>query len=99
MIKFKMVDEDGKKEFSIKLSFQSVEEFDDYSDDDQDYEDFLSDMENGSADYCGTLIPIDGVDEDGTEWIGYTSLEVENFEKATEKFKRFFEKDDLVLED
>jgi len=98
MIKFKMVDVDGEKEFSVNLNFQNVEEFDDYSDDDQEFEDLLDKMENGSADYCGALVDADGVDEDGTEWVGYTSVDVENFESALEKFKEYFAKDGLVLE-
>jgi hypothetical protein len=91
MIRFKLEDENNEyKEYSINIDFESVEDFDNFTYEDSDFELFMEKMECGEEDYCGVHDITGGIDEDGIEWVGYQSYEIKNFNKAIQKWEKFF---------
>jgi antibiotic biosynthesis monooxygenase (ABM) superfamily enzyme len=87
MIRFKLQDENNNyKEYSIDIKFDSIEEFDNWVDSSVSFEEFMDQMETtiGVHDTTG------GVDDDGIEYVGYHSYEIEDFDAAIEMWENFF---------
>lgn len=95
-MKFKLLDEtDNYKEYSFEVDL-SYDEFDDWADGDPDFDDFMEKMECSDASYAGVHDATGGVDEDGSEWIGYNSYEIEDFPLALSMWKEFFKTKNLI---
>ena len=91
MILFKLINENNNdKEYSIKLNFLNSDEYYDFIDEDRDYEIFMEKMECGKDDCCGVHDFSGSVDDVGGEWIGFTSYEIKDFDKAIEKWSKFW---------
>ena len=86
MIRFKLEDENNNKEYSIDIKFDNIEEFDNWANSSVSFEEFLDQMEeiHGVHDATG------GVDDDGVEYVGYSSYEIEDFDTAIEMWENFF---------
>lgn len=96
-IKFKLIDagySDPRdyKEYSFDINFTDRNEFAEWAECDfyDDYDEFEYEMECGGEDYCGTLDFAGSYDNKGNYYVGYQSCEIQNYEKAIEKWKEFF---------
>ena len=70
MIRFKLEDENNNyKQYSIEIDFVDGEEFDDWSYDNKDFEDFMEQMETGHDKWNGVHEGCGGVDNGGEEYV------------------------------
>lgn len=98
MIKFRLTDENAEdngtqESFDIELKFKNGEKFDDWCEEDPDFQDFMDDMEsgkNGLNPWNGVHDGSGGVDNDGIEYVEFTSYEIEDFYTAIKKWEEFF---------
>jgi hypothetical protein len=94
---FHLIDENTRKRYYFQTTFESDEEFDDFTYS-SEFEQFMDMME------CGTkngLEPWSGVhDVDGEVGfpIGYSSYEIKDFDTAIKMWFDFFEKHGKLLE-
>ena len=100
MIRFKLEDENSENEdyvkCNIELNFKDGMEFDEWCDN-SEFEKFMDQMECGSEPWCGVHDGSGGEDDDGIEYVSYSSYEIQDFDTATEKWREFF-KSQGVLE-
>lgn len=95
MIIFKLIDEKKpnsqgyndytNNDYILKLNFKNLDEFDEFTYDDPDYEIFMDEMECGSDPWCGVHDYWGDAD-----CFGFSSYEIEDFNAALEKWKEFF---------
>jgi hypothetical protein len=98
MIRFKLLDEnDNYKEYVIELDFENSDDFFDFIDTDEDYDDFMHEMECGHNPWCGVHDGTGGIDKDGTEWDGFHSYEIKDFDAAIERWSNFFKNKKRLL--
>ncbi len=86
---FRLIDERDNSHRDLVLNC-SLNEFNDLMDE-LDFEDFLWKMETEREDWCG-VHDFAGTDE----WIGYTSYEIKDHDKAIEKWREFFTEKGLI---
>jgi len=87
MLKFVLHNELDKKDHFLYTSFDGVDEFFDWLDD--DYDEFVEKMETSREDWSGVHDLACG-DKDGVEFVGYSSYEIKNFEAALDKWREYF---------
>ena len=98
MIRFKLEDENNNyKQYSIEIDFVDGEEFDDWSYDNKDFEDFMEQMETGHDKWNGVHDGSGGVDNDGVEYVSFSSYEIQDFNTAIKLWEDFFKKQNKLI--
>ena len=91
MIRFKLQDENNNyKEYSIDINFNSIEDFDKWTYTNNSFKEFMDQMETGHDKWNGIHDTTAGVDDDGIEYVGYHSYEIQDFDTAIEMWENFF---------
>ena len=98
MIKFKLIDEnDFDKEYIIELNFVNSEDFDNWTSETSQFDDFMLEMEATEAEWSGVHDASGGVDEDNIEYISFYSYEIRDFTSAIDKWKVFFQNNNKLI--
>jgi len=108
MIKFKLIDENNIDkngwclEYPIILNFENLDDFFNFQYNDKDFEDFMNFMESGKnkqneIPWWGIHDGGAGTDDDGIEYISFSSYEIEDFNTSIEKWKLFFKGKNKLL--
>jgi hypothetical protein len=93
MIRFKLEDENNNyKSYSIEIDFEDGEDFDDWTYDNKDFEDFMEQMETGHNNWNGVHDGSGGIDDDGVEYVSFSSYEIQDFNTAIKLWEDFFRK-------
>lgn len=81
------------------MNFKDEKEYNKFAlyDEVEDYEKFMEEMECGNHSYCGVHDCNGDVDDDGVVWEGYSSYEIEDYDKAIEKWREFFSSKNVLL--
>lgn len=91
MIRFKLEDENNNyKPYVIEIDFEDGEDFEDWSYDNQDFENFMNDMETGHNKWNGVHDGSGGIDDDGMEYVSFSSYEIQDFHTAIKLWGDFF---------
>ena len=93
MVRFKLEDENNNyKSYSIEIDFEDGEDFDDWTYDNKDFEDFMEQMETGYDNWNGVHDGSGGIDDDGVEYVSFSSYEIKDFKTAIKLWEDFFRK-------
>ena len=93
MIRFKLEDENNNyRSYSIEIDFEDGEDFDDWTYDNKDFVDFMEQMETGHDNWNGVHDGSGGIDDDGVEYVSFSSYEIQDFNTAIKLWKDFFRK-------
>jgi hypothetical protein len=99
MINFKLEDENNNyKSYNIEIDFEDVEDFDDWAYDNKDFEDFIEQMETGHDKWNGVHDGSGGINDDGVEYVSFSSYEIQDFNTAIKLWEDFFRKVNKLIE-
>jgi len=91
LLNFNLFDENNNKKYTISLNFEDTEAFFNWIESkNSDFEIFMHKMETGNNLCCG-IHDYTGGFENGVEYVGYSSYEIEDFKCAINKWKIFFQ--------
>jgi len=97
MIRFKLFDETSgidydEQKYIINLNFADSDEFNEFAAQESDFDNFMEKMESGDKPWCGVHDFDGSTDDDGIEYVGFSSYEIQDFDTALQKWYNFFDK-------
>lgn len=104
MLRFKLIDENDEfteeenTPYVLDLNFKDDEDFQDWADANPSFDTFMEKMETSNAPWSGVHDGTGGTDDDGVDYIGFSSYEIEDFPKAISMWEDFFRKHGKLIE-